>query len=291
MAKANGSSKRVALVTGGTSGIGKATAAGLAQHGFHVILLARDATRGDAAANEMRGKAEGASVEVLAGDLASQASVRKAAAAFQAKSKRLDVLVNCAGVFLPDRQVTEDGVEATLATNHLGHFLLTNLLLPTLQATPGSRVISVASRYGGAKIDFDDLQVARRKFSYMKAVPASKLAQVLFTQELAERVAGVGPTVHAVHPGLVADTKLLAQTGGFFRWMTDRMGGTPEQGADTVVWLATAPAADVAPLHGKLVEKRKALKTPGQGSDPAARKRLWAESERLAPIAASPRRK
>lgn len=272
---------KVALVTGATSGIGKATATGLAKAGFQVVLLARDAKRGQATAEELRKHAPGATVEVLVGDLASQASVRKAAATFLDQHATLDALVNCAGVFLPDRQVTVDGVEATLATNHLGHFLLTNLLMPALKASKG-RVVSVASKYGGTKIDFDDLQVERRKFSYMKAVPASKLAQVLFTQELASRTNGV--LVFAVHPGLVANTKLLEQTGGFFQWMTNRLGGPPEKGADTVVWLATAPTADVAPLHGKLVEKRKAIKTPGQGSDPEARKRLWAESEKLAPV-------
>ncbi len=280
MAKAS----RIALVTGGTSGIGKATATGLAKAGFHVVLLARDAARGRAALKDIQAAVPGASLELLAGDLASQASVRKAAAAFAKAHGRLDVLVNCAGVFLPERQVTEDGVETTFATNYLGSFLLTNLLLPSLRKASPSRVISVASRYGGAALDFDDLQMERRKFSYMKAVPASKLAQVLFTQELAQRLAGSGVTAYAVHPGLVANTKLLDQTGGFFRWMTNRMGGTPEKGADTPVWLATVPAAEAAALNGMLVSKRKAMKTPGQGSDPAARKRLWQESERLAPL-------
>jgi NAD(P)-dependent dehydrogenase (short-subunit alcohol dehydrogenase family) len=215
--------------------------------------------------------------------------VRAAAAAFLRKHSRLDVLVNSAGVFLPERQLTEDGIEATFATNYLGHFLLTNLLLPALREAPGSRVITVASRYGGTKIDFDDLMVERRKWSYLKAVPASKLAQVLFTQELAERLHGSGITVHAVHPGLVANTKLLNETGGFFRWMTNTVGGTPEKGADTVVWLATTP--DVAAYNGLMLEKRKPIKTPGQGSDPAARKRLWDESEKLAPLAAASSRK
>jgi hypothetical protein len=109
---------------------------------------------------------------------------------------------------------------------------------------------------------------------------------VLFTQELAERTKGTGVTAFAVHPGLVAHTKLLEQTGGFFRWMTNRVGGTPEKGADTVLWLATSPADEVAAHDGKLLAKRKPVKTPGQGSDPAARARLWAESERLAPLAA-----
>ncbi len=274
---------RFAVVTGATSGIGKAAAAGLARAGFHVALLARDMARAQAAIADIQAQVPGARLLPVECDLASQASVRSAAARLLKHPGRIDVLVNCAGVFLPTRQVTEDGVEATLATNHLGHFLLTNLLLPALRKANG-RVVSVASRYGGTKIDFDDLQVERRKYSYMKAVPASKLAQVLFTQELAVRAEGQ-VLAFAVHPGLVANTKLLQQTGGFFQWMTNRMGGTPEKGADSVVWLATAPEAEVRPLNGRLVEKRKGLKTPGQGSDPAARRKLWEASETLAPLA------
>jgi retinol dehydrogenase 12 len=275
---------KVALVTGGTSGIGRAVAIGLADRGFHVVLLGRDEARVQATIKLIRDKLPKANLSYVVGDLALQSSVRSAATTFLLQYKRLDVLVNCAGVFLPEREVTAEGIEATFATNHLGHFLLTNLLLPLLKSTGGARVVSVASRYGGTKIDFDDLMVEERKYSYMKAVPASKLAQVLFTQQLAERLQGSDVLTFAVHPGLVANTKLLEQTGGFFRWMTNRMGGTPEEGADTVVWLATAPKADVAALHGRLVSKRKAIKTPGQGSDPKARQRLWAESERLAPL-------
>lgn len=272
---------KIALVTGGTSGIGKATAKGLADAGFHVVLLCRDAKRGAQAAKEL------GDAEVLQGDLASQASVRKAATAFAAKHKRLDVLVNSAGVFLPKRAVTADGIEATFATNYLGHFLLTNLLLPRLKAA-GGRVISIASKYGNTKIPFDDLMVEQRKFSFFRAVPPTKLGQVLFTQELAERQAGTGVTAFAVHPGLVKQTNLLNDVGGFVRWMTNTFGKPADQAADTPVWLATAPEA--LDLSGRLVADRKPLKTPGQGSDPAVRKRLWQESERLAPIAASPRR-
>ena len=270
---------RQALVTGGTSGIGHATAIGLAKAGLEVTLLARDEARGEAARQKILEAVPGATVHVLEGDLASQASVRAAAKEFLARTPALHVLVNCAGVFLPNREVTEDGVEKTLATNYVGGYLLTELLLPALKRAAPARIVTVASRYGRARIDFDDLQIERRKFSYLTAVPASKLAQVLWTQELAERLAGTGITANAVHPGLVAKTKLLDETGGFFRWMTNRMGGTPEKGADTVVWLATAP--EVEGETGGLWAKRKRLPTPGQGSDPEARKRLRAETEKL----------
>ncbi|HUR26031.1 MAG TPA: SDR family NAD(P)-dependent oxidoreductase [Candidatus Thermoplasmatota archaeon] len=273
------SGRRQALVTGATSGIGHATAIGLAKAGLEVTLLARDARRGEAARKAILEAAPGAAVHVLEGDLASQASVRDAAAEFLARTPKLHVLVHCAGVFLPTREVTEDGVEKTLATNYVGGYLLTELLLPALRRGAPARIVTVASRYGRTRIDFDDLQVARRKFSYLKAVPASKLAQVLWTQELAERLQGTGITANAVHPGLVAKTKLLDETRGFFRWMTNRMGGTPEQGADTVVWLATSAEANGE--TGGLWAKRKRIATPGQGSDPEARKRLREETETL----------
>jgi NAD(P)-dependent dehydrogenase (short-subunit alcohol dehydrogenase family) len=273
------SAHRTALVTGGTSGIGLAAATGLAQAGLDVTLLVRDLERGEAAVETIKASAPDADVHLLEGDLASQASVRAAAAAFLRSHKALHVFVNAAGVFLPERRMTEDGVERTFATNYLGGYLLTELMLPALRNGAPARVVTVASRYGRAKIDFDDLQFKRRKFSYLKAVPQSKLAQVLWTQDLAERLAGTGVTVNAVHPGLVAHTKLLGQTGGFFRWMTNRVGKTPEVGADTVVWLATAPEAEGE--TGGLWEKRKRSATPGQGSDPEARRRLREESERL----------
>jgi retinol dehydrogenase-12 len=273
------SGRRQALVTGGTSGIGHATAIGLAKAGLDVTLLARDAQRGEAARKRILEAVPGATVHVLEGDLASQASVRQAAADFLARSPELHVLVNCAGVFLPTREVTEDGVERTLATNYVGGYLLTDLLLPALRRGAPSRIVTVASRYGRARIDFDDLQLERRKFSYLTAVPASKLAQVLWTQDLADRLKGAGITANAVHPGLVAKTRLLDETGGFFRWMTNRVGGTPEKGADTVVWLATA--TEVEGETGGMWANRRRMPTPGQGSDPEARKRLRVETEKL----------
>ncbi|MBI2076862.1 MAG: SDR family oxidoreductase [Euryarchaeota archaeon] len=281
----NGTGK-TALVTGATSGIGKAIATGLAESGASVTLLARNPQKAESTAKEIKAKFPKAHVEVLEADISSQASVKAAAQKFTAKHPKLDVLVHSAGVFLPKRSVTADGIETTFATNYLGTFQLTNLLLPSLKKAAPSRVVTVASRYGGAKIDFDDLMVEKRKFSYMKAVPASKLAQVLFTQELAERLEGTGVVANCLHPGLVANTQLLNETRGFFRWLTNRLGGSPEKGADTALWLALAPEA--AAVNGKMFSRRKPLKTPGQGSDPAARKRLWAESEKL--LGATPKK-
>ncbi|MEA3203398.1 MAG: hypothetical protein QOI63_1073 [Thermoplasmata archaeon] len=272
-----------ALVTGGTSGIGRAIAQGLARQGYRVTLLARSLDRAAQTRQAIVAELPEAVVDVVACDLSVLASVRKAAAEVRKRNDRLVVLVHCAGVFLPERKVSYVGVEATFATNYLGPFLLTHELLPLLRRSAPARVVSVASRYGGAKIDFEDLNLEKRDYSYLKAVPASKLAQVLFTQELAERLTGTGIVVNAAHPGLVARTKLLEQTGGPFRVITNLVGGTPEKGADTPLWLATAP--ETANVTGGLWAKRKVLKTPGQGSDPAARKRLWQESERLAGIA------
>jgi NAD(P)-dependent dehydrogenase (short-subunit alcohol dehydrogenase family) len=272
-----------ALVTGATSGIGRAIALGLARQNFRLTLLVRSADRGAATRQAIVAAVPEAVVDLVVGDLASQASVRKAAAEVRKRSSRLDLLVHCAGVFLPAREVTVDGIEATLATNYLGPFLLTHELLPLLRRSAPARIVSVASRTGGARIDFDDLNLEKRPYSYLKAVPASKLAQVLFTQELAERLTGTGIVVNAAHPGLVARTRLLEQTRGPFRVITNLVGGTPEKGADTPLWLATAP--ETANVTGGLWAKRKVLKTPGQGSDPAARKRLWQESERLTGIA------
>lgn len=285
MADAKG---KVALVTGGTSGIGRAAATALARQGVHVTIVARNKAKGESTMKAILAAAPGGKVEVLVCDLASQGSVRGAAKEFLKTHERLDVLVNAAGVFLPTRSTTVDGVETTFATNYLGHFLLTQLLLPALQKGSPSRVVNVASRYGGAKIDFDDLMHEKRKFTYMSAVPPTKLAQVLFTQELAARLEGTGVVVNAVHPGLVKRTQIFNEVGGgLFRWITNTFGGTPEKGADTVVWLATAPEA--ASLNGKMWSKRKPMKTPGQGSDEAARQRLWEESEKLLRPSAPPK--
>lgn len=270
---------KIALVTGAASGIGRATAAGLAHEGATVILLVRNAGRGEDARREIMTKVPDAKLDVLPCDLASQESIRAAAQDVVRHHDRLDVLVNAAGVFVKERKLTADGIELTFATNYLAYFLLTTELLPLLQKSAPARIVNVSSKYGRARINFDDLQKLNEPYSYFKSTPQTMLARVLFTQELAERLHGTGVVVNAVHPGLVSDTRLLRDIGGPFRWLTNTFGGTAEKGADTVLWLATAPETET--VTGKLFAKRKELKTPGQGSDPNARKRLWTESEKL----------
>ena len=270
---------KVALVTGAASGIGQATAIGLARDGATVVLLVRNAARGDQAHQDVRAAVPDAKLGTLECDLSSQASIRAAARQFMEEHDRLDVLVNAAGVFVKDKTLTVDGIELTFATNYLAYFLLTQELLPMLRESAPSRVVNVASKYGGASIDFDDVQKLKVPYSYLKATPATMLARVLFTQELAERLDGSGVVVNAVHPGLVAKTRLLQDTRGPFKLLTDTFGSTAEKGADTVLWLATAP--ETATVTGKMFTKRREIKTPGQGSDPSARRRLWTESEAL----------
>jgi len=235
---------------------------------------------------EIRSVAPEANLSLLVVDLSSQRSIRAGAAAFLRDHDSLDVLVNAAGVFLRDRSETEDGIERTFATNYLAYFLLAHQLLPALTRAGPSRVVNLASRYGSTRIDFDDMMMKTRKYTFFKAVAPTMVARVLFTQELAERLKGTGIVVNAVHPGFVSHTQLLSEVGGFFRWMTNTFGKSPEVGADTVVWLATSPEG--ATVTGKLWTKRKPLKTPGQGSDPAARRRLWEESERLTGVTGWP---
>jgi NAD(P)-dependent dehydrogenase (short-subunit alcohol dehydrogenase family) len=222
------------------------------------------------------------SIAFIAADLSSLAAVRVAAAEFRQRHSRLDVLLNNAGVSPSRRRESVDGYEYTLALNHLGHFLLTNLLLDLLVASAPSRVVGVSSNiYKQARLDFDDLQLGRG-FSAMKAYANSKLANVLFTMELARRLLGKGVTANVMTPGL-AKTNIGQEEGWFYassKRLADFFGGkTPEQGADTLAWLATAP--EVAGMTGQYFQNRRALPLSRDASDPDLAAQLWRVSEEL----------
>jgi retinol dehydrogenase 12 len=278
----------LALVTGATGGLGKAIAAGLAREGAAIVVVGRSIARAEEAMAGIRAQVPDARLEPLACDLSDQSSIRRAAADFLSRHERLDVLVNAAGVFRKERHVTPDGLELTFATNVMAYFLLTRLLLEALKrggaGTDGgaARIVNVASKYGKTKLNFDDLQTANGKYSYLRSTPPTMLGRVLLTQEFAERLRGMGVVANAVHPGLVKDTGLLQDVGGPFRWITNTLGAPAEKAADTAIWLASSP--QTAGVSGKLWAKRKELPTPGMGSDPAARRRLWEACNRLAQL-------
>lgn len=236
------SDQRTAVVTGANSGIGLETARGLARQGFHVVLLCRSAERAEAAKAGIEATVPGASLEIVLGDLGEMASVRAAAGQILERLDRLDVLVNNAGVTLRERTTTSEGHEAMWATNHLGPFLLTHLLLPLLQASAPARIVNVASnahRWG--RIRFDDIE-ATKGYGFMSfpRYGDTKLMNVLFTRELAERLAGTGVTANCLHPGAVATN--IGSPPKAVAAATKVVLRTPEQGARASLMLATDPA-------------------------------------------------
>lgn len=276
---------RVCVVTGANRGIGRATADGLARLGATLVLVCRRREDGDAVAAAIGALAQGPMPEVVEADFASRAAIRAAAEGISGRHPALHVLVNNAGVVTRQRQETVDGCEVQLAVNHLAPFLLTALLLPALRAGAPSRVITVSSTtHNGAAIDFDDLQ-SRRDYDSSEVYAVTKLMNVLFTYELARRLEGTGVTANCLHPGAVA-TKLLADymrvpvVGGA---LARTFGVSPEEGADTVVYLAAAP--EVAGVTGRYFTNRRETRSSPVSYDTAAARRLWEESERLTGLA------
>ncbi len=243
---------RVAIVTGGNSGIGYETAKALASKGATVIVASRNDQRGRKAVENVRGEIAGAKVELMLLDLASQASVRGFAEAFKARFNRLDLLINNAGVMMPPtRQETEDGFEIQFGTNHLGHFTLTLLLIDILIATEGSRVVNVSSSAQNVgKLDLDDLQWTKRPFHRMGSYGASKIANMLFTLELQRRfsAAGLSTIATSAHPGWTATN--LQQTSPLFRMLNPIFGMQPWQGALPTLYAAVAEGAEPGAYYG-----------------------------------------
>lgn len=275
--------ERVYVVTGANTGIGKATAAGLAALGGRVVLVSRDGVRGEAARAEIAARAPGARVELVQGDLGSLATTRALAAELLARLPRIDALINNAGVWLSARQETPDGYETTFAVNHLAPFLLTNLLRERLAGSAPGRVVNVSSMvYARGRLHLDDLMVERRKYSGLAVYADSKLANVLFTRELARRWAGTGVTAVALHPGVVR-TDLTRGLPAVVGWLYKVLGRpfvkSPEQGARTSITCATAPGVEAQSGGFYASSRPQALKGPAL--DDAAASQLWEVSERL----------
>ncbi len=277
-------SGQVIVVTGANSGIGKVTAGALASLGAHVVLACRSVERGAAAAAELVDQDRDRSIEVLRLDLSDLDDVRRFAAEVLERHDRLDVLVNNAGRVVGARELSAQGHEQTLATNHLGPFLLTQLLLPRLQASAPSRIVNVASTaHRQGAIDLADLQWEQRDYAALTVYSASKLANVLTTRALARRADGSGVAVNCVHPGTIRSG--FGGDGDGPRWMQLLLPlarwtfRTPERGADSSVWLAASP--DAAELQGAYVVDRRVRQPSAMARDQELADRLWRSSEEL----------
>ncbi len=283
----------VCVVTGANSGIGKATATELARLGAHVVMVCRDKARGRDAKAEIRTAAELAhpsredTVDLLIADLSVQEEVYHLGETIRADYDRLDVLVNNAGVFRETREETADGIEETFAVNHLAPFLLTHLVLPRLKDTAGrageARVVTVSSEaHRGASIDFDDLD-AEEGYNPLQAYAQSKLANILFTHELARRLQGEGVLVNAVHPGVV-NTNIwqgsgwISRIARLFSWLYKR----PEEGAQSVVYLAASPEVEET---GQYFKETEVVNPSPEAYDEKAAARLWRVSRKMTGLA------
>ena len=277
----SGMGGKVVLITGGTSGIGKAAATALAGMGATVVITGRNEERGKRALQEIREESGNDGVELILADLTVQDEVRRLAEELRERHNQLEVLVNNAGLVSSERTETPDGIETQLAINHLAPFLLTNLLLDLLKESAPSRIVTVSSdAHRWAKIDLDDLQ-SRKRYRGMQVYGKTKLANIMFTYELAERLEGTGVTANCMHPGGV-NTNFGNNQGGpmnlLFRLFKPFMR-SPEQGADTLIYLASSP--EVEGMTGKYLADRKVKAASDAAYDETTRKRLWEASEEL----------
>ena len=280
---------RTVLVTGATSGIGRATALGLATMGAQVAITGRDRGRTENAAREISA-AGGRNVEVFVADLSSQAQVRRLASEVLEGLPRIDVLVNNAGGYWSSRHVTADGLERTFAVNHLAPFLLTNLLLDRLERSAPARVVTVASNaHATGRIDFDDLQ-GELSYSGGRAYSQSKLANVLFTYQLARRMRGSAVTANALHPGVVRTSFGAEDPARIQRLLVPLLRPvmkSPAQGAATSIHLASA--LELEQVSGRYFANRRPTRSSTRSYDQAVAARLWEASADLVGLTAAPR--
>ncbi len=270
---------KICMVTGAASGIGAVTARALAQQGATVITVDINAEKGAATTREIQDQTGNPSVEFIQADLSSQNDIHLLARRFLERYQRLDVLVNNAGAMFAERQESVDGIEMTFALNYLGYFLLTNLLLDALKSSAPARIVNVSSRsHARAKIDFEDMNF-RSGYTGLRAYERSKLAIVLFTNELARRLQGTGVTANSLHPGVVATG--FALNGGGVMGLITRLFRfsflTPEQGAKNSIYLATSPK--VEDVTGKYFVRCRPVRSSPASHDEATANRLWRWSE------------
>jgi len=258
------------LVTGATDGLGKHVASALARRGATVLVHGRSPERLEVTLEELRGQTSSQKVCSYLADLSSLAAVRDLADRILSEYDRLDVLVNNAGIIVQERKASEDGYELTFAVNYLSHFLLTSLLLPLLKDSVPARVVNVASA-GQSPIDFSNLML-EQGYDAMRAYSQSKLAQVMFTFELAERLQGTGVTVNALHPASLMDTKMVHSTFGYTM-------STVEEGARAVVRLAVS--TELEGVTGRYFDGTREARAAGQAYDKEAKQMLWELSEEL----------
>lgn len=273
MPRGDGGPERTILVTGASSGIGRATAEELARRGHRVLLVCRDRERGEAAREEIRRATGSGEAHLLLADLSEQAEIRRLAEEVAEEWPALDVLVNNAGTYARERRETPDGVELQLAVNHLAPFLLTRLLRPRLEAAAPARVVTVSSgAHRGARLELDDLQMEGR-YDGWRQYCRTKLMNVLFTRELARRWKDAGISANALHPGVV-ETKLLRRALG-----PEIPAVSPEEGARTPVHLAVSP--EVEGVTGRYFRDRRPVEPAPAAKDPEAARKLWERSEEL----------
>ncbi|MCX7922982.1 MAG: SDR family oxidoreductase [Clostridia bacterium] len=272
----------IVLITGANSGMGKAIAAEIARTGAKVIMLCRSKERGEEALNEVKELSGSTTVELMLCDLGYKKEIREFCREFIRRFGRLNVLINNAGVILPGRHTTRDGYELQFGVNHLGHFLLTNLLLDTMIKSSPARIVNVSSgAHKSGKIHFEDINL-EKKYNVWRSYSQSKLANVLFTYELARRLEGTGVTANCLHPGAVATNMGINRETGFGTLITRILKPffqTPAEGASTTIYLATSP--EVEGVTGKYYYMKKQIPSSKSSYDVELARKLWDLSVKL----------
>ncbi len=276
-------SGKTCIVTGATSGIGKAAASAIAACGTTMVLIARNREKAQRVAAEIASETDNSDIDILLADLSSLVSIRRVAEEFLDSGRPLHILLNNAGVVMLGREESADGFEMTFAVNHLAYFSLTNLLLPRLIESAPARIVSVASgahAYSGGRLDFDDLQSSKRYLS-MKVYAKSKLANILFNRELARRLEGTGVTANCLHPGFVGSN--LAVNNGVMAKLLMRalrpLARSNEKGAETAIHLCTSP--EVEGVSGQYFYDKKPMWPKSYAQNDEDAKRLWELSEEM----------